>query len=632
MLGVTMLLLLHRNWGIDHDAALYLGQGLLLRWPEIFGNDLFFLYGGQGQYTLFPWLLAQTFDTVDPARLFFWGGFAGLLLFAAAAWHCLAALLPRTQRYWAWLGVLCLPSMYGVTTIFSYAEPFLTPRPAAEALSLLCIGFLARGRMAIAFVCLALAGLLHPLQAIAAALVIWPWLLMQDRRWLHAAWLALPIAALALMGVEPFDGLVRRIDPAWMAELRAFNGQLFLTGWADRNLMLLLFDALVLGYAWRVLRGAFGAWCVAALAGLALGLGANLVLVDGLQLVLPAGLQLWRVDWVAHLFAMAALAALLYRHVQAKDMTRAALLTLTTLLVWTIGHVVWLPFVLLYACWPKLHRVMRPGLVAMLGWLFALGAAGLLVRHVATELIAFQLAQYRLDQYAFDRRLLIFPLLALGLPLVGAWLWKRLPGKPMQLLAIVALCPLLAVAVIRWDARTAQAHAIEENAFHSDLFGVEIPEDAQVFWDRMGLVGTWLGLRRADYFSPQQLSGVAFSRNTATDGRQRLARLRPLLKDSSACRLSTLPLEERARCRISDESMRAACGPGAIEGPDYLVLPYRQPQPSLGTWAVTDPATGAPVITFHLYRCEDVMAGLARAGAGQGAAPATGAHRAQPLR
>src|SRR5690606_15510553 len=172
LLGVAMLLLLHRYWGIDHDAALYLGQGLLVRWPEIFDNDLFFLHGSQGQYTLFPWLLAQTLDAVDPALLFFWGGFAGLLLFAAAAWHCLSALLPRGARYWAWLGVLCLPSMYGVTTIFSYAEPFLTPRPFAEALCLLCIGLLARGRMALAFACLAAAALLHPLQAIAAALEI----------------------------------------------------------------------------------------------------------------------------------------------------------------------------------------------------------------------------------------------------------------------------------------------------------------------------------------------------------------------------------------------------------------------------------------------------------------------------
>ena len=43
------------------------------------------------------------------------------------------ALLPEGERYWAWLGVLVLPSFYGRAIIFSYAEPFLTPRPAIGA-------------------------------------------------------------------------------------------------------------------------------------------------------------------------------------------------------------------------------------------------------------------------------------------------------------------------------------------------------------------------------------------------------------------------------------------------------------------------------------------------------------------
>jgi hypothetical protein len=480
---------------------------------------------------------------------------------------------------------------------------------------------LARGRRALALACLALAGLLHPLQAIAAMLVAWPWLVMQERRWLHAAWLAVPVALLAWAGIEPFDGMFRQFEPAWLAELRAFNGQLFLTRWSEANWVLLLFDALVLTYAWRALQTPFGRWCAGALAGLALGLGANLVLVDGLHLVLPAGLQLWRVDWLAHLFAVAALAALLYRDAHAKEAARALLLVLAALLAWGISRWLWLPFALLYAFWPNVSGLVRPRLARVLCGLFALGIVLLLIRHVATELIGFQVAQYRLDQYAFDRRVLMFPLLALGLPLLGAYLWNRMPGKTMRLLAIAALCPLIVVAALRWDARDATTRAIEEHAFRSDLFGVPLPEDAQVFWDRMGLVGPWLALRRADYFSPQQLSGLVFSRNTALDARARLERIHPLLQDSLACQANTLPVEKRRHCTISDESMRRACGPGPDIGPDYLVLAYRQRQPSLGTWTVIDPITRVPVIAFHLYRCDDVMAQLARARSGTAPQP-----------
>src|SRR5690606_21120200 len=58
LLGVALLLLLKRYAGINHDAVLYLGQGLVRRWPEIFGHDLTFVHGGgQERYTVFPWLI-----------------------------------------------------------------------------------------------------------------------------------------------------------------------------------------------------------------------------------------------------------------------------------------------------------------------------------------------------------------------------------------------------------------------------------------------------------------------------------------------------------------------------------------------------------------------------------------------
>ena len=606
LLGVSMLLLLRRNWGIDHDAALYLGQGLALRWPGIFGQDLFFLHGDQGRYTVFPWLLAHTFDIVDPAQLFLWGGLAGVLLFAVASWYCLSVMVPAPQRYWAWLGVLCLPTGYGVTGVFGYAEPFLTARPMAESLGLLALGLLARRRLGMAFGALALAAVLHPLQAIGILLVAWAWLAPQDRRWLHAAWTVIPVAVLAFAGIEPFDGLLRQVDPPWMDELRAFNGQVFVAGWTVHNQGLLLLDALILAYGRRILHGPLGGWCAAALAGLVLGTSASLLLVDGLSLVLPAGLQLWRVGWVAHLFAMAVLACLLHRDLLARDAPRVSLLALVALLAWSTATLWWMPFVLLYAAWPRLKRVVRPRMQALLGCLFTLGVAALVVQHFAVELVEFRVAGYRWDQHAFDRRVLALPVLALGLPLLAAWLWSRLPRGIQPAVAAIVLGPLVMVAAMRWDARSTVTRAVEANSFHSGLFGVVLPEDAQVFWDRQGLVGPWLALKRADYFSPQQLSGLVFSRSTALEARIRMQRLEVLSWDSRACQEPSRQIDLRQPCHISDEGMRQACAPVPGVGPDYLVLPYRQPQRFLGAWEIVDPVTGRVAETFWLYSCADV--------------------------
>lgn len=606
LLGLTMLLLIRRYWGIDHDATLYLGQALEQRWPENFGNDLFFLHGSQGHYTLFPWLTSWLVGWLDPIAVFFWGGLAGLALFAAASWYCLRVLLPEGQRYWAWLGVLVLPSFYGRAIIFSYAEPFLTPRAFAEGLCLVAIGLLSRGRHAGAWACLLVAGLLHPLQAIAGVLVIWPWLVMGDRRWLHAVWLALPVAVAGLAGIEPFAGLFAPLDGAWLATLRAINGQLFITGWAVMDYRILAFDVLLLACAARTQGGAFSAWCIAALAGLGMGIAASLLLVDLLHLALPAGLQLWRVHWLAHWFAMAAMALLLFHASTRRDAAHALLLVLTALLAWGPVEWIWLPFALLYIAWPGLETRVRPHVRRLLGWMFGFGILILLLQYVGTELANFRMAHGRLDLYALDRRLFAFPLLALGLPLAGLHLWKHATQTSRAVLLLV-LCPAIVVAAARWDIRAPSRRALDAQANMPALFGTAIPDDALVYWDGVGLLGTWSVLRRADYYDPQQLSGLVFNKGTVDDASVRITRMTPLMTESMACEQASATSDQDPGCRISDASMQRACGAGSLPKPDYLILPHRQAQHSLGSWTMEDPSTGQAIATYWLYRCADVM-------------------------
>jgi hypothetical protein len=617
LFGLSMLLLLRRYWGLDHDAALYLGQALLQRWPEIYAADLFFANGSQGRYTLFPWLLAQALDRADPAQLFLFGGLAGLVFFAAASWSCLRALLPESQRYWAWLGVLCLPTLYGTTIIFGYAESFLTPRTFAEPLCLLGIGLLARRHRVAAAACAAAAGILHPLQTIAALLVVWPWLVMRDRRWLHAAWLSLPVALVAALGVKPFDGLFRVIDAEWMSELLRFNGQLFVSRLRPFDYKTLVLDTFLLAMAWRTMRGAFATWCGAALAGLWLGVLSSLLLVDALHLELPAALQLWRTHWLAHWFAMAAVAALLYRDVRDGDTPRALLLALVLVLSWGTSAWMWLPAAALYAAWPRVSNRVRPHVRRLLGALFLLIMLVLLANHVMMELVTFERVAHRLDLYAIDRRLLVFPLVALGLPLLATHAWTRIGQRGRVLLLALAVVPLCVVSLWRWDVRHPTTRALESRAFQSDLFGVEIPRDAQVFWDGVSLVGPWLTLQRADYFSPQQVSGVIFNRGTSRDVMARIERVGLLLQQSLFCRERSRTQDELDACHVNDAAMRLACAPGPIPGPDYIVLMLRQPQRAAGVWTIADPLDGSPLATYYLYRCSDVMADLPRAEAGE---------------
>lgn len=609
LLGITAMLLLRRYPGIYHDSILYLGQGMESRWPGTFGHDLFFLHGSQAKYTVMPWLLGHAFGLASPPTVFLWGTLACMLLFAAASWYCLSALLPERQRYWAWLGALCLPSIYGVVRIFSYNEPFLTSRPAAEAFSLFGIGLLVRRRWWLAAACFMAGGAFHPLQAIGALLIAWPWMVLQDRRCLHAAWLAIPLAALALAGIKPFDGMFRQADPSWFAELK-YSPQLFLASWTINDIKVLGLDVLVLAIAWKRIGGKFGDWSLAALAGLALGLVGSLVLVDWLHLILPSGLQLWRVHWLAHWFSLAAIAVLLFRHLQDGERVPALLLSLTALLAWGETDWGWLLLASMYLAWPRLPMATRSRLEPLLAWVFGVAIALMLANHVAGELRWFREARYDLVEYPLDRRLLVFPLLSLGMPLLATLAWRRAGSGLRIAMFTLVLCPAAVLAALLWDSRHFVQRAVEDAAFRSDIFGVALPRNAQVYWEPEALVANWLVLFRPSFYSPGQLAGQMFFRETAEEGLRREGKVMPMLRESLVCRSEHPRYQDWSACRISDANMRLACDPSTGKGPDYLVLPFPQAQRSIGTWTIHQPRTRQPVLTYRLYRCTDVMADL----------------------
>ena len=611
LLGLALLLLIHRYPGINHDASLYLGQALHRLRPDIFGHDLFFAYGSQDSFTLMPWLVSLPRAWLSFPDIFLWGTWLSLLAFAGFAWLFLSRILPREHAYWGWLALIALPGAYGVIRVFTYGEAFLTARPLSEAICLLALGCLARSRWLLAASCFLGAGLLHPLQAMGALLIAWPWMVLQDRRWLHLAWSCLPVLALGFTSIKPFDGLYQVIDPAWLKDLTDFTMQLFVTQWYQVDWANLAFDIIMLAYAsWR-LRDAFGQWCLAGLAGLVLGISATLLLADLMHLALPTALQFWRAQWLAHLLANASIGVLLCRDLLAGNVTRSSLLALVATMAGTGILWAWIPVFAVYAAWPRLSTRMTPTFRTTITCLAWLAMLALFAYHVANEWLPFRIAHYRLELYAIDRRILAFPLLALGLPLLGIWLWKhsRVSWQRVALIAVAALAA--AAGCARWDARSPVARALEAQSPNPELFGVSIPENAQVFWDLPLYPAVWVALERADYFSPWQLAGSVFNRGTPREGRLRLERVRPVIEEDMYCQSRSVPIEERANCRISDVSLRHACGPGANRPPDFLVLPYRQGQPALGHWSVIDPATNQPATTFWLYDCSALMRTLA---------------------
>jgi hypothetical protein len=357
--GLTLILLLRRYAGVTHDSVLYLGQALYKHNPLIYGEDLFFLHGSQADYTLFPLLTSYLIGIFSPPSLFMTGGLIGIIFFFAASYFCLRAIIPGKHNYIAWLGIICLPTMYGMISMFNYGESFFTPRPFAEALSLTAIALITKRKIFLGSIALLLAAFLHPLQAIAASLVVWIWLTLNDRRWLNALWLNALFIGLAFAKIRPFNGLVEPIDAIWLADIQKLTGQIFLTWWNQTDFVYLAFDVFILIYAWRRIPGIFSKWCLSSIIALLIGFTASFLLVDMLHLVLPAGLQLWRAHWVAHWFAMASFALFIHEDVTTNHFSRTTLLIFTATLAWFATSWLWIPFAALYSFWPKLITESR---------------------------------------------------------------------------------------------------------------------------------------------------------------------------------------------------------------------------------------------------------------------------------
>ncbi|MCR6497344.1 hypothetical protein LJB71_14745 [Thermomonas sp. S9] len=341
-----------------------------------------------------------------------------------------------------------------------------------------------------------------------------------------------------------------------------------------------------------------------------LALATSHVLADLLRLALPAGLQLWRAHWLAHWLAMAAVGVLIQRDLSARDTPRLLLLALVVTLAYGRPGWAWIPFGLLYVFWPHVQSRLRPALQRLVAAGCLLAVLLLFLDYIAEVHAEFVKAHWQLAQVPFDRAFFTFPALTLGLALAATALWQR-AARAGRLILLALLLPFCAYAGLRWDARPALYKALEAHPFQPDLFGVHLPEHAQVYWERASSVANWLVINRADYHSPQQLSGLVFSPGAAADARARMDRLRPLRQDVQKCLdAPALPATPKAKapCRISDAALRTVCAPGtaAAPAPDYLILPYRQSQPALGQWTVTLGLVEEPARTYYLYDCRDL--------------------------
>ncbi|MEQ7414675.1 hypothetical protein ABQF04_03510 [Xanthomonas campestris pv. campestris] len=612
--ALALIIYIRPYTGIRHDATLYLAQALRLISPEIFNRDLFFVAGSQASFTLFPQLLALLLAYVEPGKAFLVLTFVSRLLFYAASAWGVHVLFPARWRWPALLALIVMPTGYGAFSMFSYAEPFLTARPVAEALCLLAIAALVRDRLVWAVALLAIAGLLHPLQAIVAVLVAWCWLVLGDRRWLWSLLLILPALVLAVLKVGPLAGLLLVMDTQWRSMIDGVGDQVFLGAWTPRDWCIVLADVYLLSLVAQCSgpNTVLGRLAKAVLLATVLGLCLSFLLADMLRLILPIGLQLWRVLWIVHWLAVASIPFLVWDQWQRGGRYWVAPLLVVTIAV--IGASVprstlpWavLGLIPLHMVWPHVADRVSPPIRYLLLAGLSVAMVVATVRYQLQMWAVYEMTGRNAEVIRQDVLIFAYPLLCGGLVALVACIYCRSGAKGKALMGVMSLVALV-VALSLWDSRSPWTR-VQESAYGTEVFSEDIPRDASVFWfsSEASPRAAWLVLRRANYYSPQQLSGQMFNRQTALLGRQLNVQVEPVTLQAEICEVMANVQEDAEPCRISKQGLEHMCTRhGELAPPDYFVLPFDQETHVRSKWQVRHPGTGGVIATEYLYKCSD---------------------------
>ncbi len=604
---MTSFVLSHPYGGIHHDGIAYLGEALVDIDPARMADDLFFIYGSQATFTVVPHIYARAIEWLGVGD-----GTLGMLAvslsayFLAAYW-LLRPLVDRRVLAWSMIVLFVAVPVYGGHRVFAYAEPFFTARSLAEPMVLFGLGWLVRKRTAIAIACMVAAMFVHPLIALPGLLLVWSWLVFEDRRWLWSALAGLVPIALGLIRIAPFDDLFKRYDAGWMTIVQEANPFVFPLNWRVGDWALVMFDLGVVVWIVKLatpvttpMMTSMERFARAAGAAGVIGLVMALVGADFLSNVLLTGLQLWRSLWLMHWTAMAGITAVLlhlWNQDNANDRAAALLLFASVLSLTTFGPLILVPGAFALSFFRKRLPVTRDLVVALSVFCVAL-AAVLLIRQVAAlstfiDLLGGSLAVQ--ISRPLSMTLVLFSVVVAAM--------RYLPKWPVAGVAVAAL--LFVVAMAGWDQREKWTRYEEDYVSNYGLLWHETvaPSD-RVYWFRE-VRAPWLMMRHANYYSPSQASGVLFNRRTAIELGERAKMIALLEFQESICRAMNNLNKSETSCEPDVEVVKNICD--SAERLVFIVLqsalPVR-PAAELRTGFIEHDYEK----TFYLYRCADVAA------------------------
>jgi hypothetical protein len=514
-LTILFWLLTHPYSGIWHDARLYTVQALNILYPEIYQEDLFFKYGSQASFTLFPRLHALLIEQIGIDLSALTLTIIGQVLFFTG--------IISLTRHFLTLGQIVL-FLIIFTTLPTFNNPilyifevFVTSRTISAGLSLLFLTFYLKKRFLAASVTLIIALLLHPLMPLGI-MAIALFLLRPKVIFTFIALGFVLIIICYVFAIPPINQLGLIIDNEWRDLVTQRAPFLFVELWSDQDLSQFFLEICIIlsarAYCTDKLRQTFNAVLIAASVCMLISF-----IGSWLSNALLIQLQTWRILLFVHIFSAIAFAWLISSAWNKNSGKVVILLYFAIfLLINTTGV---LPALALHVFWVyslKRHLTTHP--LAVTG-AYAILVQGVLwyIFNTAIDLEIFT-SNSTPDLLSIIRYLLhISPFFFTAL-LMALFLFTKYLQKIYSILLSIGILLLAPTAILYFDQRNSNQIWDKGNAEPYITLREMIPKTATVFCVE-GVRTCWFKLRRKHYMSLAQSAGIVFSKETAHEAKRR---------------------------------------------------------------------------------------------------------------
>ncbi|HVW72452.1 MAG TPA: hypothetical protein VHC39_02345 [Rhizomicrobium sp.] len=555
----------HPYFGVIHDSRFYMVEVLRNLNPTHFAGDLYFQFGSQGSFSLFTHLYQPFVSRFGLGAASMGFAVAGEFFWVFALF-CLARRL--TGERYLWLSIFAVIATSSQYAFFRYGEFFVTPRLFAEALTMLALALL-RSRPAASLVLLGVSAALHPLMTLPGLVAVYVYFAFAQPLW----WLALPAAtalaaALGWAHVQPFANLFQTIDPAWFSVIQIRSPQCLLANLPLGDLLEIVGAFFWTGVAAFLTRGQERRFLLAIWVTGAAGLACAFLGSDLARNVFITELQPWRAAWLLKLVSRICLPMVI-----AIPLGKSAMVAKRNANPFAITVLVTMSIILVL---DTVRLIQMPYDAGFSYLSFAFVIAALMV--ICVELLLTD------KQYRYIRGV------SLGL-------------------AVVLVC----MALSRWDMRTPWTKFLEAPAPPPRDLTAMLPANASIYWEG-SVEMPWLRLKRADYYSCEQGTGVVFHRQTAMTYEQRTNNFAPFRLVHPDSPDTCLDFDSPKKPDRTRGGLAKLCR--KEPGLDYLVM--LAPIPGVRSRVWKSPArfedarlvNGKPFVLsadrFYIYSCSDL--------------------------